>query len=283
MNVEAVIETRRMSRQELDQAVELAASEGWNPGLHDADCFYEADPAGFFVAMADGEPVGSVSAVAYDDKFGFAGFFIVKKEWRENGIGHLLAGAALEHLGSRNTGIDAVVDMQEKYESIGFELAYSSARFRGIARDTAADHGSLVPLSELDFEALAGFDNRFFPAKRDRFLRCWIDMADSLGLASVRDGKIVGYGVLRKCGTGHKFGPLFAESVATAQTLFDALAASVKGGKIFLDVPLPNSDAVELAVARGMSVVFETGRMYNGGTPDLPIDKIFGITSFELG
>jgi hypothetical protein len=32
-----------------------------------------------------------------------------------------------------------------------------------------------------------------------------------------------------------------------------------------------------------MSVVFETGRMYNGGTPDLPIDKIFGITSFELG
>ena len=189
-----------MSRQELDQAVELAASEGWNPGLHDADCFYEADPAGFFVAMADGEPVGSVSAVAYDDKFGFAGFFIVKKEWRENGIGHLLAGAALEHLGSRNTGIDAVVDMQEKYESIGFELAYSSARFRGIARDTAADHGSLVPLSELDFEALAGFDNRFFPAKRDRFLRCWIDMADSLGLASVRDGKIVGYGVLRKWG-----------------------------------------------------------------------------------
>jgi hypothetical protein len=43
-----------MHRDELDLAVEWAALEGWNPGLHDADAFYAADPDGFFVGLLDG-------------------------------------------------------------------------------------------------------------------------------------------------------------------------------------------------------------------------------------
>ncbi|MDP2934013.1 MAG: GNAT family N-acetyltransferase, partial [bacterium] len=38
---------RPMVRTELDLAIEWAASEGWNPGLQDANCFYAADPEGF--------------------------------------------------------------------------------------------------------------------------------------------------------------------------------------------------------------------------------------------
>ena len=29
--------------------------------------------------------------------------------------------------------------------------------------------------------------------------------------------------------------------------------------------------------------VFETARMYRGGQPQLPLDRVFGVTSFELG
>jgi len=29
--------------------------------------------------------------------------------------------------------------------------------------------------------------------------------------------------------------------------------------------------------------VFETARMYRGAAPDLPVDRWFGVTSFELG
>jgi hypothetical protein len=32
-----------------------------------------------------------------------------------------------------------------------------------------------------------------------------------------------------------------------------------------------------------MSKVFETGRIYHGTPPELPLDNIYGITSFELG
>jgi hypothetical protein len=31
---------RRLNRSELELAIDWAASEGWNPGLHDADLFY---------------------------------------------------------------------------------------------------------------------------------------------------------------------------------------------------------------------------------------------------
>ena len=38
--------TRTMSRDEVALAVDWAAQEGWNPGLHDAQTFRVADPGG---------------------------------------------------------------------------------------------------------------------------------------------------------------------------------------------------------------------------------------------
>ena len=70
---------------ELLAAIDWAAAEGWNPGLYDADSFYAADPCGFFMAELNGEPAGCISAVAYDDSFGFMGFYIVRKDLRKQG------------------------------------------------------------------------------------------------------------------------------------------------------------------------------------------------------
>ena len=38
-----------MRREEVAFAIDLAAREGWNPGLHDAECFFAADPDGFLI------------------------------------------------------------------------------------------------------------------------------------------------------------------------------------------------------------------------------------------
>ncbi|MBN1662916.1 MAG: GNAT family N-acetyltransferase [Deltaproteobacteria bacterium] len=86
VNVQDVI-VRNMTREECDLAVEWAAQEGWNPGIYDAECFYAADPSGFFLAELNGKPAGCLSAVAYDYAFGFAGFYIMKPEFRGQGIG----------------------------------------------------------------------------------------------------------------------------------------------------------------------------------------------------
>ena len=65
--------------------------------------------------------------------------------------------------------------------------------------------------------------------------------------------------------------------------LFLALAQEAERAQIFLDVPEPNGEGRALAEAMGLSPVFETARMYRGAAPDLPLSRIFGITTFELG
>jgi Acetyltransferase (GNAT) family len=78
---------RQMTEADLKLALDWAAAEGWNPGVHDAHCFYAADPEGFFLGRLDGVPVGCVSAVRYGTGFGFLGLYIVKAEYRGRGFG----------------------------------------------------------------------------------------------------------------------------------------------------------------------------------------------------
>ena len=49
------------------------------------------------------------------------------------------------------------------------------------------------------------------------------------------------------------------------------------------DLSEVNATAVALARAHGMEPVFETARMYTGPAPALAVDRMFGITTFELG
>jgi hypothetical protein len=99
----------------------------------------------------------------------------------------------------------------------------------------------------------------------------------------MEDGAVRGYGVLRRCRTGFKIGPLFAETAESAEALFRSLAAEAGGEPVFLDIPEPNSAARALAARHGLAPVFETARMYRGSVPQLPLSRIYGITTFELG
>lgn len=65
---------RNATRKELDLAVQWAKKEGWNPGIHDADCFWAQDKKGFFVGLLNNKVVATVSAVSYGNKYGFMGF-----------------------------------------------------------------------------------------------------------------------------------------------------------------------------------------------------------------
>ena len=100
----------------------------------------------------------------------------------------------------------------------------------------------------------------------------------------MRDGKLSVHGVIRKCRSGYKIGPLLADSSELAESLFLSLISEVRSEEpIYLDAPEPNQASVSLAKRYNMEVVFETARMYRGERPDMPMHRVFGITSFEIG
>jgi len=275
---------RTMSRREIDLAVDWAAAEGWNPGLEDAECFYHTDPEGFLVGLVGNEPVATISVVRYGNSFAFLGFYIVKPEWRGKGLGLRIWNAGLERLAGRTVGLDGVAAQQKNYRKSGFALAYRNIRFMGAATENAESYPGIVPLTEIPFATLLAYDRPFFPADRSAFLQCWTSRTGSKAFGALHDGALTGYGLIRPCHSGFKIGPLFADNPDVAEALFKTLIGSVPAGSpIFLDIPEVNPEALQLTQRHGMTVVFETARMYKGEAPDLPVERVYGVTTFELG
>lgn len=275
---------RTMTRAEVDIAIDWAAAEGWNPGLHDADCFYAADRDGFLVGLLDGEPIAVISVVKYGDHFGFLGFYIVKPAYRGQGYGLQIWHAGLAYLDGRTIGLDGVLAQQGNYMKSGFSLANANIRYQGVGGGTPAVDPSLAPLASLPFADLCAYDQALFAEDRAAFLRRWIAQPESTALGIRVDDRLAGYAVLRRCRDGYKIGPLFADSPELAQRLFLALRARVPAGTaVFLDTPANNAAAVAMAQGHGMCISFETARMYRGAAPQVDGQRIFGVTSFELG
>lgn len=275
---------RTATRTEVDIAIELAAKEGWNPGLHDADCYHAADPNGFHIGLLGDAPIATISAIKYGDTFGFIGFYIVNPAYRNRGYGIQIWRAALKHLEGRNIGLDGVVAQQDNYRKSGFKLAYRNIRYEGIGGGKPPDNAEIIRLSALPFETIESYDRPFFPEDRSPFTRSWVTQPDCTALGIMRGGKLSGYGVIRACRSGRKIGPLFADSPELAESLFLALKSGVETKEpIYLDTPELNQAAVSLAKRHNMEVVFETARMYTGERPDMPLHRLFGVTSFEVG
>jgi GNAT superfamily N-acetyltransferase len=273
-----------MTRAQLDVAAEWAAQEGWNPGHDDARAFHAADPLGFFVGLLDGDPVASISLVAYDAAFAFLGFYIVKPAFRGRGFGLALWREAMARRARPLTALDGVVAQQANYAKSGFRLAYRNIRFGGQMSLGALERtGTLANVLEVPFDRVLAYDRIFFPAERPAFLSLWLAPRHGAALALLDEGRIIGLGAIRACRHGFKIGPLYADNESAAQALFERLAAHAQGSQVFLDVPEPNAAALKLAEQYKLAPVFETARMYTGPVPDVPIDRLYGVTSFELG
>lgn len=276
------IKVRTMGRRDLELALSWAAAEGWNPGRYDATPFQVADPEGFLMVEARGEPVACISTVRYAPDFAFLGLYITRPEHRGKGFGMTAWRAGMARLGGCRVGLDGVIAQQANYRKSGFVLAHRNVRYAGQPPPVAPPAG-LIELQAVPFDQLLDYDRPLFPAGRAAFLAAWVGMPEAVGLAALRAGALVGIGLARPCRDGWKIGPLFADGEDIAELLFLGLGARLPGGPIFLDVPEVNRAAVHLAEHYSLAPVFETARMYTGPAPAIDLARIYGITTFELG
>ncbi len=273
---------RVMTRADLERALHWAREEGWNPGLEDAAAFHAADPTGFLMGYIDDEPVSSISVVKYGEAFAFLGLYIVRPEFRGRGFGKATWDAGIASAGGRTVGLDGVVPQQDNYKRSGFVLAHRSARWGGTPDGDVAPTASVRPVEESDIPTVLAYDAGIFPSARDAFLKAWLASSARRTEGFFENGVLRGYGTVRRCVEGSKIGPLFADSAAVAEALVARLALGTPG-KVFIDIPAPNTAAIAIAKRLGMTPAFETARMYRGPAPSLPVERMFGITTLELG
>lgn len=262
---------RTLGLAEVETLLGWAANEGWNPGLHDAPAFYAADPEGFFGAFVDGLMVAAISAVAYDEHFGFIGLYICHPDWRGQGHGKAVWDAGMAYLGARTIGLDGVPAQQANYADMGFVPTYETIRMSGTLT------GQTAALAAVSLEEIAELDRRCFPARRDQFLRHWL-APPNRSVVHHEGGSVNGYAVLRPCQDGAKVGPLFAGTTAAAIGMLTALS-----GRVHIDVPVVQTDWREALLTRGFTDGFRTQRMYRGTPPSIDLTCVFGVSSLELG
>ena len=278
---------QKLDLQGLKTLVQWAEREGWNPGPNDADVFYHADPDGFYGFFEADQLIAGGAIVSYNGEFGFMGLFIVHPDYRGDGIGRQLWYQRRDMLLQRlkpgaPIGMDGVVTMQPFYQKGGFEIVFKDERYENTGMQIDADpHISVI--SPEDLSSILTYDKQCFGFNRSRFLERWLQLPEAHTFKYTRDGELKGFAVLRKVVSGYKIGPLFADDDFAAEALYRACLNAVPGQQVYLDVPVINSGAVQLAKKYNAKYVFECARMYYGQPPDMMVHKVYGITTFELG
>ena len=267
--------------------VAWAEKEGWNPGPHDAEAFYQTDPDGFYGYFLGDEMIGGGSIVSYNGNFGFMGFFIVKPEYRGTGIGKSLWHQRRDTMLARlkpgaAIGMDGVVAMQPFYAKGGFTLAFKDERYERLGDSFPVDpHISAITAE--DYPQVRELDVECFGFDRWNFMQHWLAMPNLQTFKMKVNDRLLGFALMRKAAVGFKICPLFAEDFCVAEELYKACLNSAGNEPVYLDIPTTNPEAVCLIKKYDARYVFECARMYYGAAPALPVNKIFGMTSFELG
>jgi len=259
-----------------------AADEGWNPGLSDGPAFFAQDPEGFFIGRLAEEPVSAISVVNHGSDYAFLGCYLVRPDLRGRGLGLTTWNTALAHAGGRTIGLDGVVAQQDNYRQSGFAFAHRTVRFTGPAPTAQAAPG-VRPAEEADADAIAAYDSACCPADRPRFLAHWLTLPGHRTFVRIERGRLSGYTVIRPARDSLRIGPLFADAAEDAEALFAAAAAEAAGKEIAIDVPEPNTAAVALAERAGLTPSFETARMYTGPVRPFAEERVYGVTTLELG
>jgi len=281
------LELRALNFAGVKTLVNWAEEEGWNPGPNDAEVYWAADPEGFIGYFYQNQLIAGGAIISYNQEFGFMGLFIVKPQFRAQGIGRklwlnrrdLLLGRLNENC---SIGLDGVLAMQSFYNKGGFDIAFKDKRYERVG-SAFTTSSKISPVAIEDLPAVLALDKECFGFNRPQFLIPWLKLPGNYTFKFKEGNQLQGFTVVRKAAKGYKIGPLFANSPTVAEELYKACLNAVIGQPLYIDIPASNKSAAAIVEKYQAEYVFECARMYLGPPPPAAMHKVYGITSFELG
>jgi predicted N-acetyltransferase YhbS len=258
------VKVDRLREDDVEAALSLSGSEGWNQSRADWRRLLHLQPDGCFAARRDARLVATVTTVAYGRELAWIGMMMVDRALRGQGIGRALMRIALNHLrvrGIQTVKLDATPAGRPLYESLGFIAEAELERWQGGVRREGLTG---TAASDLDCAELEMFDRGTFGADRSRLLRRLVAEACGPPVVAREAGGIKGYALARQGLTGNYVGPIMANEKEIAVRLLNSTLARFCGAQICLDVVATGPLGQSAATAHGLASVRKLTRMAYG-------------------
>jgi GNAT superfamily N-acetyltransferase len=280
---EFVLDVQIMTEADVPWGMRLKAANGWNQTEADWRRYLELQTDGCFVAVLDGESVGTVTTCIFESVAWIA-MMLVDSAHRGKGIGKALMRHALKFLQGgrvRSIRLDATVLGQPLYEKLGFVAEYSLNRYEGIlpAGEPAPAVG---PLRSDDMEAVLQLDRTVTRTDRRKLLPRLATEFPGSFRAVRRGDRLEGFLGARPGARALQIGPCLAEGTAGLPLLDDA-RHRYGGSRVYMDVPAGNEPAARWAEDAGLTVQRRLLRMCYGPALDEQVNMLWCSSGPEMG
>ena len=259
------LEIRPFTAADIPFGMLLTDSEEWYRVPADWARLLRIEPEGAFKAVADGIPVGTAAALAFDT-MAWIHSMIVLKDFRSQGIGEALLRACLgfvEQRGILCTKLDSVEGVEDFYARLGFIEEYPSWR---LYADPVPGRPKASRMRRQDYDAVFAFDQAATGLDRRRALEAILaDYPDRAYVVRSR-GQVRGYAILRKGERRDPLGPCVAdpEDPGVAADLLATALAAAEGRKLRMCVGGYHDVALKVAEELGFDRSDHSTRMYRG-------------------
>ena len=281
---------RQMRESELSIVMKWAEEEGWNPGKNDYKAYYAYDDKGFLILERDQNPIAAIAVVRHASILSFIGLFIVKKEYRYQGVGKKIWQAAMLTLKENKClGLYAVPRQIPWYQKQGFFKAYTNHRWQLTKTGGCEPLADDIPFQSKDYSQLIEFDSTIWGTSRKKLFDELFKELDTRAYISFdqESNRVNGYGLIRSLKDGFRIGPMYCDTIQSAKSLVPFLLSKIPAGeKVIFDMPAKNHFSQIFALYFGLIHVesFDTEAMFNTEElVNLGEEKCYGLASLEIG
>jgi len=248
---------RMMRASDLDDALQLSTSVGWNQIAADWHRMYHLEPGGCFVAEYRGHVVGTTLCCLFGNVAWLA-MVIVQENLRGRGLGSQLVQRGLDY--ARQNGIDSVrLDAtplgQHVYRRFGFEPQFELIRMSGVVQIShpvsPAPNLTIRAASMMELPTLFAYDRHATRTNRRKLLDRLFSECTPL-VACSRDGRVQGFLAHREGRLATQPGPC-AGNRGAARALFRHALNSRAGTSVIADIPADQPDLLAIASEHGLT------------------------------
>src|SRR5215469_9554793 len=161
---------RALNSGDVEAAVELSSSAGWNQTAEDWQMLLDLAPDGCFAVEADGELVSTTTMAFYGNRLAWIGMVLTRPEYRGLGFARQLLAHALDYASIRRVQtvkLDATEFGQPLYAKFGFLAEQTVERWVRPGTASSPSHGNCFDRGEFSCD----LDAHAFGADRSTMLK----------------------------------------------------------------------------------------------------------------